>query len=368
MMEKQIVKKMLDLAAAIQQVPAPTFQEWQRGREILTRFQAEDLSGVSMDALGNVYACYPGADERAPVVVSAHLDTVFTDGALLVQEHVSGQIHGPGIGDNSMGIAALFGLIWVLKAGGTTLPSDLWLVANVGEEGLGNLRGMQAVVDRFGAVARAYVVLEGMAYGQIYHRALGSQRYRITVETAGGHSWVDFGKPSAVHELARLVHQLLQIPLPDSPRTSLNVGKIHGGLSVNTIAAEAVLELDLRSEDTQALSRVVAEVEKACKVIQRKGVKVSMELIGSRPGGELESSHPLVQLAWQCLQDQGQQPHLNIGSTDANIPLSRGFPAVCIGITTGAGAHTLGEYINTAPAAGGLTQLVNLVQGIFMLE
>lgn len=367
-MDKQIVKKMLKLAAAIQQVPAPTFQEWQRGREILTRFQAENLQEVSMDALGNVYACHPGAGTHPPVVVSAHLDTVFTQDTPLVQEWSGSRISGPGIGDNSTGVAALFGLLWILRANQVTLPGDLWLVANVGEEGLGNLRGMQAVVDRFGAVPRAYIILEGMAYGQIYHRALGSQRYRITVETAGGHSWVDFGKPSAVHELARLIQLLLQIPLPDMPRTTLNVGKIHGGLSVNTIAAEAALELDTRSEDTAALAQVVSQVEKACKAIERKGVKVTMELIGSRPGGELDRRHPVVQLASQCLLDLGHQPNLNIGSTDANIPLSKGFPAVCIGITTGAGAHTRGEYINTAPAAGGLSQLVNLVQGIYTLE
>jgi tripeptide aminopeptidase len=367
-MDKKIVKKMLNLAAAIQQVPAPTFQEWQRGREILARFQAEDLHEASMDALGNVYACLPGAGTLPPVVVSAHLDTVFSQEMHLVQEWSGSRIYGPGIGDNSTGVAALFGLLWVLKAGEVALPGDLWLVANVGEEGLGNLRGMQAVVDRFGSTPRAYVILEGMAYGQIYHRALGSQRYRIIVETGGGHSWVDFGKPSAVHELARLIHLLTQIPLPGAPRTTLNVGKIYGGLSVNTIAAEAALELDTRSEDAQALSQVVAQVEKACKTVQRRGVKVTMDLIGSRPGGELDHSHPLVQLASRCLQGQGLQPHLNIGSTDANIPLSRGYPAVCIGITTGAGAHTLGEYINTAPAPGGLSQLVNLVQGIYTLE
>jgi acetylornithine deacetylase/succinyl-diaminopimelate desuccinylase-like protein len=233
----------------------------------------------------------------------------------------------------------------------------------VGEEGLGNLRGMRAVVARFGAQALAYIILEGMSLGQVYHRGLNVQRYRITVQTAGGHSWVDHGRPSAVHELAALVRELTLLPLPAQPRTTLNVGVIGGGTTVNTIAAQAWLELDLRSESAQALARLAAQVEALAAAANRAGVEVKCEIAGQRPAGGIPANHPLVRLAVRSLEAQGIQPTLNVGSTDANIPLNQGLPAVCIGLSTGAGAHTIGEYINTPPLARGLAQLGAMVEG-----
>lgn len=366
-MDAALIARVLDLAVAIQQIPAPPFGEAQRAAFLRERFLVEGLQDVSMDDIGNVYGRLPGKGQTRPLVVSAHLDTVFPYGTDLQVQREADKVFGPGIGDNSLGLAGLFGLLWALrqKNGQAILPGDLWLVGNVGEEGLGDLRGMRAVVDRFGDSVCAYVILEGMALGQIYHRGLGVQRYRITANTDGGHSWVDYGKPSAIHELCNLTTRLTALPVPAQPRSSLNVGVIAGGTSVNTIAAEAHLELDLRSESSMALSQLVRRVEALVSAANRPDVVVTLELIGRRPAGKLASSHPLVRLAKRCLQAQGIHPNLTIGSTDANVPLSRGLPAICIGLSTGYGAHTVNEYIHVSPLFQGLAQLLALVEGIF---
>lgn len=363
-MDEILLSRLLDLTVEIQQIPAPTFAETARGLHVQQLFEAEGLSGVSRDPLGNVYGCLPGGAGR-PVLVSAHLDTVFDADFPLQVSNGKGRIIGPGIGDNALGVAALLGLVWWLKHNSVGLPGDLWLVANVGEEGLGNLCGMRAVVERFHEQPRAYLVIEGLALGQVYHRALGSYRYRISVRTSGGHSWVDHGEPSAIHETALLINRILSIPLPHIPRTTLNIGKIQGGTSINTIAAEAILEIDLRSEDARFLEELARNVEELALNARRSGVQVEINLIGRRPSGELEQNHPLVDLASTCLRQEGFQPNLNIGSTDANLPLSLGLPAVCVGITTGGGAHTLEEFINTAPVAQGMNNLIALTRGAY---
>lgn len=376
--------RVLEMAVTIQQIPAPTFNESKRAAFIRDRFVAEGLVDAEIDACGNVIARLPGRGIAKPVVVSAHIDTVFPLNLDLKVKQVGKTIRGPGIGDNALGVASLFGLLWELtftsdqvqkkKINGikdgkmsllSSLSGDIWLVANVGEEGLGDLSGMRAAVERFGAQPQAYIVLEGLALGQIYHRGLGVRRYRIIVRTPGGHSWVDHGHPSAIHELAGLVTQLTAKKLPNHPRTSLNVGVISGGTSVNTIASEAHLELDLRSESGKALADLVEEVEKLVEGANYGKVRVSAQVIGNRPVGELHRQDPLVLKAMRALKEVGVEPNFNIGSTDANIPLSQGLPAICVGITTGSGAHTLDEYINIPPVSQGLKQLLKLVQFIF---
>ncbi len=440
------LNRLLDLAVAIQQIPAPTFHEKQRAEFVLERFRAENLTDTEMDEVGNVYARLPGSEAAKPIVVSAHLDTVFplstnlhvtrhgprkgtgpstnlragpsaTSGAVPTTdlgagssaalrasagsskaenetsntdampasnktetpalsndeepilsrspEQAEGIIEGPGIGDNSLGVAGLFGLLWELHS---ALPGDVWLVANVGEEGLGNLRGMAALVDRFGNEPLAYLVVEGMSLGQVYHRGLGVQRYRISVDTAGGHSWVDYGRPSAVHILAEIITQLTSLSLPRDPRTTLNVGTISGGTSINTIAAHAQLELDLRSENVTILPNLAARVEALVQQANRQDVRVTSELIGQRPAGQIPFNHPLVRLGVSVLEELGVSPRLNIGSTDANVPLSRGLPSICLGLTSGSGSHTMAEAINIAPLAKGVDQLVRVVEGIFRLK
>ncbi|MDW8227034.1 MAG: M20/M25/M40 family metallo-hydrolase [Anaerolineales bacterium] len=358
-----LLKSILDLAIEIQQIPAPTFHEERRAEFVHARFLAEGLADTEIASPGNVYACLRSPHPvRPPLVVTAHLDTVFPFETDLSVRNEGSEIHAPGIGDNALGVAALFGLIWALKEEAITLSFDLWLVATVGEEGLGDLRGMKAVVERFGANILAYLVLEGLSLGQIHHRALGVRRYRVTARTAGGHSWSDYGKPSAIHELAELIVAFNRLPLPKQARSTLNVGTIHGGISVNTIAAEASLELDLRSERAETLDLLARQVERICQQANRPGVLIEYNLIGKRPAGEIPALHPLVQIAKECLQAEGLEPRLVVGSTDANIPLSRGLPALCLGLTTGGGAHTVHEYIRTAPLEHGMRQLLHLIR------
>ena len=379
-----LLPRLLDLAVAIQQIPAPSFHEAERAGFVRALFTEEGLQGVEIDSTGNVYACF-GSDRQPttvkgqPLIVSAHLDTVFPLGVDLSVRRDRESILAPGIGDNSLGVAGLFGLVWELRKRRLPLPGDLWLVADVCEEGLGNLHGMQAVVERFeprrkqsarrsgpprtrtGTTPLAYIIIEGMALGQVYQRGLGVRRYRLSVRTAGGHSWIDYGQPSAVHELTALSTRITALELPRQPRTTLNVGIISGGSSINTIAAEAMLELDLRSENSITLDDLVRQVEQIVCPAQKPGVVVELEAIGQRPAGEIPAEHRLVKLAQNCLREVGVEPHLNIGSTDANLPLSLGLPAVTIGLTTGGLAHTVHEFINIPPLEKGLEQLVRLV-------
>jgi acetylornithine deacetylase/succinyl-diaminopimelate desuccinylase-like protein len=309
-------------------------------------------------------ANHPLATDRRPLIISAHLDTVFPFEMDLSVKREGETIHGIGIGDNSTGVAALMGLIWLIRERKIELPGDLWLVANVCEEGLGDLHGMKAVVERFGGDALAYLVLEGMALGHVYHRAVGVKRYQITARTRGGHSWSDYGQLSAIHELSRLVVQLTSLELPREPRTTMNVGKILGGTSINVIAAEASLELDLRSEGQAELEQLIVSVEKIIREGNKPGVSVEAEVIGHRPAGELSPKHSVIQLAEECVRAQGLEPILTTGSTDANIPLSKGYPALVLGITTGGGAHTKSEFINVEPVAKGMEQLVRFVSEV----
>jgi len=383
--QQGLVERVLDMAIAIQQIPSPTFKEGRRAAFVYERFRSEGLSDVSLDALGNVVGRLPGSGNAEPLVVSAHLDTVFPEDTPLNVRREADKVYGPGIGDNALGLAGLFGLLWAVRHATlqrfeqdlselvtkplqglpSGLPGDIWLVANVGEEGLGNLRGMSAVVDRFAARVRAYVILEGMALGQVYHRGLSVKRYQITACTPGGHAWVDYGAPSAIHELAALITRLCALPLPAQPRASMNVGVISGGTTVNTIASHAECLLDLRSEDHETLSSLTSQVEEMVKAGQRPGVQFIYQVVGERPAGALPSDHPLVRLAARCLEAQGIQATLNIGSTDANLPLSRGLPAISVGLTTGSGAHTCGEYIYVQPLRLGLAQLLGLVESVW---
>ena len=356
-------QKLLDLAIQIQQIPAPTFAEGPRGEFVRGLFIQEKLEDVSMDSLGNVYARLPGKTKKAKaLIVSAHLDTVFPAGTKLHVKEEAGKVFGPGIGDNSIGVAALFGILWALRERKIELKHDVWFAANVGEEGLGDLRGMRGVVERFGTDVIGYLVLEGLALGHVYHRAIGVRRYRIAAKTRGGHSWSDYGQPSAVHELAALITQLTQIRLPREPRTTMNIGTIQGGTGVNVLAAESKCELDLRSEDPAALAKLVSQVEEIILHWNHEGVRIQAEIIGERPAGEIPAEHPLVKAAVGCLLEQGVEAVLTTGSTDANIPVSKNIPAVVLGITAGGGAHTLGEYIETEPIEKGMESLVRFVE------
>lgn len=356
-----LIASILELTCTIQAIPAPTFHETQRSAFFLKQLANLNLADVQIDPLGNVLARLPGSGNSRPLVISAHMDTVHPLETLLTTRQLDDRIIGPGIGDNALGQAALIGLVRLLRMRSFRPPGDLWLVFNVAEEGLGDLRGIQAITDRFGSHPLAYLVVEGLGLGTILHRGLGVERYRIAIHTPGGHSWVDYGHPSAIHELCIIVSKLAGLSIPQIPCTTWNVGVFHGGTSVNTIAPEAWLELDLRSDDGLALENLVADVQAIANSVRRPGVQVSLERIGKRLAGQIPANHALVNLARNVLAEIGVETRLDIASTDANLPLSRGFPAICVGITHGNNAHTREEYIQTGPVNQGIQQIFQLV-------
>lgn len=360
-----LVSKVIELAIQIQQIPAPTFDESRRAAFVYEKFIAENLADVHIDPTGNVLARLPGKGISLPLVISAHLDTVFPLDTDLSARRDEKRIYGAGIGDNSLGIAAMFGILWGLRKQKIELDGDIWFVANTCEEGLGDLRGMRAIVDRFESNVRAYLVLEGMAFGHIYNRGTGVRRYKVSAYCTGGHSWSDFGKPSAIHEIAALITRITALNVPSSPRTTFNIGRIAGGTSINTLAPEAWFELDLRSEGAQELADLTRRVEEIIDTANKPGVRFERQKIGERPVGEIADSHPLIRLAENTLKKRGVSPTLTIGSTDANIPLSRGYPAVVLGVSTGKGAHTATEYVDIPPIETGLAQLLDFVTQVW---
>ena len=362
----QIVPRLLDLTERIAAVPAPTGEEAARSRLVADLF-VEAGFAVEVDALGDVVATLPGANGRGPtgpaVLLAGHLDTVFAAGTPLPIRRDQDQLHGPGIGDNSLGAASVLALPALLAAADQTPAVDLLLVANVGEEGLGNLRGMRAVMDanpRVGAV----IAVEGHNLGRVTHVAVGSRRLRLVARGPGGHSWGDFGRPSAIHVLARLIAELDALPLPRSPKTTLNVGTVEGGVSVNSIAPSASCLIDLRSVDEPTLRRLAERVDRAVIGASRNGVTVTSELLGDRPAGILPFDSPVLRLAAETLRSLGLEATYDASSTDANIAISRGIPALCVGLTTGGNVHREDEFIDVEPVATGMAQLALLALGL----
>ncbi len=354
------LRRLLRLAIDLQSIPAPTFREERRAAALQAALCQAGLTEVSRDQVGNVLARVPGG-ERGTVVLAAHIDSVFPPDLNRRARRRGDRILGPGIGDNAVALAALVELARDLSR--RPAPGEVWLVGTVGEEGLGNLRGMRAVVDRFGDAPCAYLALEGMALGRIYHRGLPVRRLRLTARGPGGHSWIHAGRPSAVHALIRFADRLLDLPLPESPRTSLNIGRIQGGTSVNTLAPEAWIELDLRSEDQAALDRLTRAASDLLRSMPLAGVRWELKVVGDRAGGSLAPDHALVRTALAVYEQHlGSPPALESASTDANYPLSLGLPALCVGLTYGGGAHSQEEYIEIPPIRAGYRALAALVR------
>jgi tripeptide aminopeptidase len=360
-------ERAVDLACELQQIPSPTFKEHERAEFVRQLFEQIQLKDVGIDPTGNVWSCLPGGDRR-PLVVSAHLDTVHPEIRPIPLIRDPGRITGPAIGDNALGLSALITLAEYLTDSNTRLPGPVFFIGSVCEEGLGNLAGMHAIVDVLGKRPLAYIILEGIGLGSVYHRGLGVERYELRVVTPGGHSWADYGTPSAVHELAKIITKLHAFSFPRSPRTSFNVGTIQGGTSVNTIAFNASCTIDLRSEDQITLRKTATRLEHLIETFKRPDVYIQYDLIGTRPAGQIADNHPLVLLTHDSLRRAGITGFSGIGSTDANVPLSRGYPAVCIGITTGGNAHTPHEFILTKPVKTGMQQLTEIVQRAWEIE
>lgn len=270
---------------------------------------------------------------------------------------------GPGIGDNSLAVATLLTLSSILDEADVRTEPDLVLCANVGEEGLGNLRGIRQAVADYRSDLRAVIAVEGHHLGRVYNRAVGSRRLRVTVTGPGGHSWGAFGNASAIHMLGEMIAAIARLQVPAEPKTTFNVGRIEGGVSINTIAPLATMDIDLRSTDPASLADLVSRVEGIVDDSKdpERGVAVQTEMLGDRPAGMVPADAPIIQSACAILRELGLEPQLDAGSTDANIPLAEGIPALCIGLTTGEYAHRTDEYIDIPPIALGLTQLALLV-------
>jgi acetylornithine deacetylase/succinyl-diaminopimelate desuccinylase-like protein len=346
----------VDTAITVQQIPAPTFDEAQRGAFVAQQFRSWNLADVTIDEIGNVYARRPGTGNGPGVLIAAHLDTVFPAGTDLSIRRVGKRIYGPGIGDNSLGVAGLLHLGRLLQQYNIPNTGDIWLVANVGEEGLGDLRGMWAAVKRLQDQIAVAIALEGCDQGRVLHEAIGVRRYRVSATAAGGHSWQDFGAASAIHALVRVAARLTTLRTTREPRSSFNIGTIQGGSSVNTIAQSASLLLDLRSTSSAGLEALIHQVEQIVSEAQthERDVVIESQIVGNRPSGSISRNHPLVQLAAAAYRSVGAQVSYDSGSTDANVPLSCGIPAVCVAIGDGEHAHRLDEHIHTERIAAGM--------------
>lgn len=357
------LETLLDRTLTIQAIPAPTFSEGARAAWLHKEFNRLGIGSADQDPIGNVYFRIPGGDQN-PVIVSAHLDTVFPIDAPLQSHRSADRLVGPGVGDNAIGVAALVELAIEISA--NPPPGDVWLVATVGEEGLGNLVGMKNVVARFGNKVSAYLIIEGMAFGHIYHRGLPIRRFQLDAKGIGGHSWIHKGRQSAIHALIEVGASILKLPLGESAKSSLNIGTLHGGTTINTIASHAHFEIDLRSEDGDQLDRLSVEIENTVLSYENTEVKLHLKTIGERPTGGLPREHALVLAAQDTLRAVGvKQCYLEAGSTDASIPLSMGLPAVCVGITKGGGAHSLEEYIEIDPIERGYSSVHSLIYAAF---
>jgi acetylornithine deacetylase/succinyl-diaminopimelate desuccinylase-like protein len=362
------LEEALELIVAIQQIPAPSFAESRRAEFVRQQFEQAGLCLVSQDKLHNVLGCLPSDPtqviQRPPVVVSAHLDTVFAEQVDLSVRRQEKLIFGPGIGDNATGVAGLLLLAQAIRTLDVPLASDLWFVANVCEEGLGDLRGMRTVVKRFGRQA-TYIVVEGGLYGQLSHQAIGVRRFQIEVKAPGGHSWGSFGTTSAIHVLGHLIVAIDRLSVPETPKTTYNVGVIEGGTTVNSIADSASMLIDLRSEAPARLEALVKQVQAIVRKFNRdstlgwNGVEITMTPVGNRPAGSIPRHAPLVAWAESALRQVGcGEIRYIASSTDANVPLSLGGNALCLGLTESGNAHRLDEYIDSTHLPDGLGQLL----------
>ena len=353
------VERAVELAKRICAIPAPTGDEGKRA-EFVAALLRERGYQPEMDEVKNVYVRRGTRGSGPLLMLLAHTDTVFPATTPLKIERAGDILRGPGIGDNSLSVAAMLCVLDMLDELKMSTDVDILAVANVGEEGLGNLLGARKAVERYRADLGAVIAIDGLL-GSIVHAAVGSKRWRITVQGPGGHSFGSFGTPSAIHGLGRIIAAIASLRVPGTPKTTYNVGVIEGGTSVNTIAPTATALLDMRSTSVAELDHLASQAKNVIENAAGPGLHVQIELLGERPAGTLDKSAPLVQLAARCLHWLEIEPYYTASSTDANIPLSLNIPAICIGITRSERAHTVDEWLEIPPIASGLAQLLRLV-------
>ncbi len=359
------LRELTELLQMICETPAPTFSEAARGELVARLLQAMELTPHT-DAVGNVTAEVPGGSGPR-ILIAAHLDTVFAADIDVRVRTVGERLAAPGIGDNSASLAvALFYLRALLRGVYTGYPR-LTFAATVGEEGLGNLRGIRALMAARAHDFDAVVALDGHL-GALISASVGSKRFEVTFNARGGHSWGDFPSPSATHALGEGVVTLARLPLSEQPRSSYNVGQVWGGTGVNAIAETAGFNLDLRSTDAGVLERLAQDAHRRLhKVADKHGVRLETRLVGDRPTAFVPNEG-LVRAARAALLEVSVRARLAASSTDANAAMASGLPAIAFGVYRGGDAHRLSEWLEPASLITGVTALDRLLAKLSKLD
>lgn len=321
------------------EIPSPPFKEQVRAADFQKRLAALGLKDVQMDKEGNVFGLRPGAGNGPTLLVAAHLDTVFAAGTDVTVKEKEGKLYAPGIADDARGLASLLTVIRAFNATGVKTAGDIIFCGDVGEEGLGDLRGVKALFREHKEID-GFISIDGTDAGKITYLATGSHRYEVTYSGPGGHSFLAFGRPSAIHAMGRAIAAIADLTTPSDPKTTFTVGVVNGGTSVNSIAAEARLLMDMRSNRDKELLEIEAKFFDALKKAAAEEnarwnsdkITVRTKLVGNRPAGIQPPDIGIVQAAWASMQALGQKPSLGSGSsTDSNLPISLGIPAVTLG-------------------------------------
>ena len=366
----------------ITEIPAPPFQESVRAAYMKKLLASTGLR-VEMDDTGNVIGEWPGSSPDI-VMLTAHLDTVFPAGTDVHVKREGGRLLAPGISDNGTGLAALVALSKAFREAKIKTTKTILFVADVGEEGEGNLRGMRALVEAYKKRLKYVLALDGSATEYVTTAALASRRVEITITGPGGHSWSDFGAPNPIHALGRGIGRFVTAHVPESPRTSFNIGEIEGGTSVNSIPSSAHMKVDLRSESEKELATletllrdaVKAGIDEEMSAARERGMagsanmlNLKINVLGVRPAGELPENSPLLAALLAADNQLGNRSRRERSSTDANIPLSVGIPAISLGAGgRSGGAHTLEEWYDPAGRELGLQRVALTVLGVAGLE
>lgn len=367
----------------INETPAPPFQEAVRGG-LMRRLLEGHGFRLRADDLGNIIGERHGADTHNVVIVSAHLDTVFPRGTDVTVRREPGngrngeRLVGAGISDNAVGLSALLAIARAMHEARIKTDLTVVFVANVGEEGEGNLRGMRKLMETYKGRVRAVITIDGSSSDHVTARALASKRFEVTVSGPGGHSWSDFGQPNPIHALARGVAKFVRVRVPAEPRTTFNVGVVEGGTSVNSIPYSASVKVDLRSVSNPEIDNLEAALREAMQAgvdeenaaaRERTGrnprLSVQFKVLGVRPGGELPENSPLLEAVRNADRWLNNRSRIERSSTDANIPLSMGIPAVSLGAGgRGGGSHSLEEWYEPAGRELGLKRILLTVLGV----
>ena len=366
---KDNVASVTEAQICLTEIPAPPFQEARRAEAVKALLESAGLS-VQIDKIGNVIGTLSGATPRNGqpdfVMIAAHLDTVFPAGTTVKVRRDGARLIAPGISDNGAGLASLIAIARAFQAAQLKPQHTILFVADVGEEGEGNLRGMRTLVDSYRHNLKAVIVLDGSSTDHVTTRALASRRLEATITGPGGHSWSDFGSPNPIGALVRGSVRFINTKVPSSPRTTFNLGQVEGGTSVNSIPYEARLKVDIRSESEDELVRLdtafreclaagVRDEMEASRDRSRGRLELKIDTLGVRPSGELRPDSPLLAALRAADNFVGNQSRLERSSTDANIPLSVGIDAISIGAGgTGGGAHSLDEWYEPSGREMGL--------------